>query len=576
MVDLTRLSAGVDPAFWQEHDCVSFPVERLPGARVLWLNRRWWLAEGYNVDLAVQRREIEEELLTTFGVRSSMHKSDSSAALLCDRYGSSFGSCHGGSGRSGISGRLMAKGIGRTPLAGPAQNLWHVDGYLSLGEAIREIVAGEIADAELPWGAVPGVALLVTGKPADDGYAILVRPSFLRPAHFERSLFFGNSGTPTSDQYLESLHVRSIIARASDPTSVIGFPGLLTMFNRFADQIGASHAHRLWQGKFLSSNATIYGALADFGSFRTVPSWNQFVGLPDETFGGEPAYLDIAFQSLVKSFGRHGEIPPQDEISNVRTGLREQTQRAFGAGVITALGLERAPPSTRSAVIALFQSYFRHQQCTRLPIRNISDYSLPWIHSILTDIKSSSFDEERLISCFLEVCASDESLKSETLLWRLANWTCPRTSMSYEGSADALDALAVGADKEADGGVCLIRQTIDLMLAESWRDPAIPSNIKIRCQGASDGTVVSYGTTDQGGTSVAVVSTNLLDTASRINNSSNLRVESHRRISRTVLCDRKTSAFGGQVVIEGKTVSVPPASFHYPKLASRWRANTEI
>lgn len=574
MVDLRRLSVGVDPAFWDEYDCVSFPVERLPGARVLWLNRGWWLAEGYNVDLPVERREIEAALLTTFGVRSAMRNTDSNAALLCDRYGSSFGSCHGGSGRSGISGRLMAKGIGRTPLAGPAQNLWHVDGHLSLGEAIREIVAGEIADAELPWGAVPGVALLVTGKSADDGDAILVRPSFLRPAHFERSLFFGNAGTRTSDQYLEALHVRSMIARASDAPSMIGFPGLLTMFNRFADQIGASHAHRLWQGKFLSSNATIYGALADFGSFRTVPSWNHFVGLPDETFGGELAYLDIAFQSLVKNFRRHGEMPPQDEISNVRTGLLAQTQQAFGVGVITALGLERARPPTQSAVIALFQSYFRYQQRTRLAIRDIPNYSLPWIHALLTDMGDVSDDEEKLITRFLDLCSGDQALESATLLWRLANWTCPRSSMSYEGSTDALDTLALRIDQETDGGAHLIGQTIDLMLADSWRGLAIPSNIKIHCQGASDGTVVSYGTSDQDGASVVVVSTYLLDSASRAPDFSRSSVDSHRRRSWTVCCDPETSVSGGQVVIEGKVVEVPPASFHYPNLASRWRDNT--
>ncbi|RNL00808.1 MchC protein, partial [Xanthomonas vasicola pv. vasculorum] len=84
--------------------------------------------------------------------------------------------------------------------------------------------------------------------------ATLIRPAFLRLAHFERSLYFGTSGSSNSDQFQDSLRVKDAVHFADQHAKrEAGNPNglgveLSELYLRLAEQIAASRAHRLWTG----------------------------------------------------------------------------------------------------------------------------------------------------------------------------------------------------------------------------------------------------------------------------------------------------------------------------------------
>lgn len=575
MFDLALLRGGVDPTVWQPHDLATFPVSQLPDARVVWLNRRWWAAQVPDFDQPSKQKAISQALIAEFGVRSARHSQVQGKCLAADRYGASFGSRHGGSGRSALSGRLIAKGIGRTPLAGPETMLFHVDGCLSMAEAIRETVAAEIADAELPWGAVPTVAILATGEPSSRGEAILVRPTFIRPAHFERSRYFGSAGVTGADQQLDEMRVHSMVEAAEHAPDTLNFPGLVPMFERFAEQIGSSHAHRLWQGKFLSSNVTVGGALVDFGSFRSIPSWNRFFGLPDEIFGREGAYLEVAFDSVKSSFRRLGRSVSEENVRAARERLQSRIKQAFGVTVISALGVKPASLATQTRIVSLFHNYFLRQQRRQIQIRDANDNNLPWIHGLLTETGVFSEEEEILISNIAEAVGRDGALRLPTVLSRLANWTCPRPALSYEASTSSLEAAAKLMAAKEDGGAKLLSDLIDNMLAASWRQlDAVPADVKLTGHSASNGTVVSYGVRDHDGQALAIFRApldnrvNLKDSRAAYEYTIPAEPSSGKVIIEACPPDALTSGYS--VSHNNNKALAPPASFHYPNLSSRW------
>lgn len=206
---------------------VPFPVGRLPDASLLWLNERWFHDLGMAIHDTPTRARISASLLERFAVTSieahCVAGSFGGQTLGADRYGGSGGAIHGGSGRCGSDGMLIAKGTGPTPLVSEAHDWSHSHGCLYLYDAIREAVASEILNAEAPHGAVPIVAIIDAGfslarTDADEPErcAILIRPAFLRLAHFERSLYFGTSGSANSDQFQDSLRVKDAIHFADE------------------------------------------------------------------------------------------------------------------------------------------------------------------------------------------------------------------------------------------------------------------------------------------------------------------------------------------------------------------------
>lgn len=355
-----------------QHVNVPFYTWSLKHARLLWLNHRWFVEQGINSFQRDIADTIARTVMETFAV-SSRPQDDNIAKthMAADRYGGTGGAIHGGSGRCGHVGQFNAKGIGQTPLVSPYADMYHVNGKMSLAEALREAANAEVANFELPYGAVRVVAIIDTGEsftigddPTLHRGAIVVRPNFVRPAHYERSIFFGDSGYSGSQQFADALRVKDAVRANLAAPDV--FPSLSEMFLRFSRQIGAARAHRLWQGQFLSSNLSIDGALADFGSFRSVSNWRATVGLAGERFGAEMSQLRNALLSLAFYFIKYGGLAM--EALDVR-GLFEECVNAesdsFSATCLASLGVHERSAAA-SELQAALSEYYRIQQTMRL------------------------------------------------------------------------------------------------------------------------------------------------------------------------------------------------------------------
>ena len=187
---------------------ISFQAQQLRFASILWINSRWFMERGININDDSARQRVSNWLLGEFGYAIPLQGDPKEAfaeqvkTLYADRYGGSTGrSRHGGSGRVATAGCYQAKGIGITPLAGAGSEWAHSHGCASLEESVREAIFAEVAAAEFPFGAVPVIAILDTGlyfseltaASADSQKmrrAIIVRPAVLRPAHAERAPLF--------------------------------------------------------------------------------------------------------------------------------------------------------------------------------------------------------------------------------------------------------------------------------------------------------------------------------------------------------------------------------------------------
>jgi hemolysin-activating ACP:hemolysin acyltransferase len=194
---------------WSSQMFVPFEARQLRRARVLWINRRWFLERQIDVSRANVRDRLANWLLDEFAYAVTGNAGAGDAftsrvrTLYADRYGISSGqSGHGGSGRVATIGCFQAKGIGAAPLVGAGANWVHSSGCCSVEEGIREAICGEVAATEFPHGAVPVIAILDTGlyvcPPVDAKRpenthsvrrAIIIHLAVLRVAHAERARF---------------------------------------------------------------------------------------------------------------------------------------------------------------------------------------------------------------------------------------------------------------------------------------------------------------------------------------------------------------------------------------------------
>lgn len=437
--------AMLDPLALGEHIAVPFEVRRLPSARLLWLNEHWLHQAG--VSPQDVRTTFAARLLDDFAVTSRASDlpgtSACAHALYADRYGGTGGALHGGSGRCGSKDGFIAKGIGKTPLVAESVDIFHRNGRMSVAEAIRETVAAEIAHGELPWGAVRTVAIIDAGFEFPYGAnaeprraAIVVRPSFTRPAHFERSIFFGTGGHRDSAQFQDALRVRDATRAAVAAPSC---PSLPEMFRRFAVQIGAARAHRLWQGRFLSSNVSVDGALVDFGSFRAVPNWRRTVGLAGECFGAEAEHLRATFISVAGYFAKYA--PQALAGLEARRYLRELAaleRSSFLDACLSGLGARvHCEAAAARELVACIEDYYRCQQAARTGLDVAGEYR--WIHDAFTGRRATRpgtghelAAETRLVAAIRAAEASREL--GEVSLRRAAAFFRPRSLLTYDAS----------------------------------------------------------------------------------------------------------------------------------------------
>jgi hypothetical protein len=360
-------------------------------------------------------------------------------------------------------------------------------------EAIREAISAEIAHIELPYGSVPVVAILGFSNIAD-GDAIVVRPNCIRPAHFERSIFFGSAGLEGSDQRRDAIRTEDAV-RAAELDSG-GLADVGGMFRKFAQQIGASFAHRLWQGRFLTSNISVTGALLDFGSFRAVPSWRRFVGLPEETFGLEHHYLQIAWRSVISSFRKYSQ-DPRTLPWEFNVSFQRDIEEAFAAATREALALPE-DQQTSSRVVSVLHAYALEQQRQVVAINQRSAWRMPWIGDLeevgLGPCTTRSESELlREITSLLGSSEEDEQPAGRALRPALKRWTIPRRDLYYERSSLLLRRVARRLRHDGNRGPALLKMLITLILSRSIRSwPGLKSCLEIRAQTHAGHSTVLY------------------------------------------------------------------------------------
>lgn len=341
------LEGGLNYADLSACTLTPFPARHFRNARVVWLNHRWMIQAGLQTSDPEVERVVSNWLIDTFGVSvpypphdPETDYIDDSVSLSADRYGSTGGAAHGGSGRCGVKFGLNAKGIGATPLVSSSVDWYHSHGCMWLEEAIRETVCSELAELDIEKGAVPVIAIIDTGAPVHWGggetgqrRAIIVRPNFIRLSHLQRSIFFGTSGFDGSDQQLDAQRTHEVASalwgasHKREELAVLAESPLESALS-VSEQIGYCHFHRLWPGPFYSSNCEIDGKLVDFGSFRSVPSWRRFYGDKNaDGFGAEIPAAVAAYASLQPMLARAEVTAPSTH--RLISAMNSRARRSF-------------------------------------------------------------------------------------------------------------------------------------------------------------------------------------------------------------------------------------------------------
>ena len=482
-----------------------FRVRRYKKARLLWLNERWLLENGVNVYNDATREEVCDWLLETYAVgaraanQPSQQFTGKSGLMQADRYGGSVGTPQGGSGRCGIRGRFNAKGIGRTPLVSDYVDDGHKNGFMPLSEALTEAVFSEITDFETPYGSIPTLAILSTGhryafspERGPEPCAVVVRPNFVRPAHFERSIFFGDSGSKTSAQYLDALRVREAVQTVHGARRKVDLPfqSPEDMFLRFATQVGACRANRLWQGQFLSSNMSMCGAFVDFGAFRSVYSWQQAIGLSSQVFGKEAASIRAAYKSIKFYFDKYSagvSLRSKGFFDAFEKKMDDQIRTAFKQSCAEGFLLYDAnSPKTSRNYAKLMWEYQAYQQQTIYRIGITEHWSMrrPWaLHAFkansvhrnsggqakkyLYHDAEAKFAKE--ITREVEMRARQVDVAPELAVTTLKNWMQPRPHLFHEVIMQRAKQFCARMKFGAEGNPQKVKTFIDFAIARNRR-----------------------------------------------------------------------------------------------------------
>lgn len=291
------------------------PMTKIDGARVLWLNERAARLDPAFAALGSSFEAYERSLLDMCAFRVAGDEAKPADCIAyADRYGGVGISRNGGSGRAVTLGGYHVKGIGRTPLVSTLADPAHASGGAYLEECAREAIWAEIVQAEFPHGAVPVLAILDTGGhvvwetnkgPKSEQKCLLVRPSFVRPAHFERAIGFYN-GQPDVGM-ADSQRVRDFFRAAIELWGRESLRDLIASFwSKWARQCAHGFVHRLTHGGTYSSNVALTGELVDFGAMSALPSWaraSMMFGAPPT--GSELSGIVQHMRASVPTFSAH-------------------------------------------------------------------------------------------------------------------------------------------------------------------------------------------------------------------------------------------------------------------------------
>jgi len=329
MTDFSWLDAGAS-AQWFGAGTHHEPVQlrHLPDARLLWLNRQAAEADPqFTGDVDAYERHL---LASCAYVVADGDAAAAGAAVTgyADRYGGAGIGSNGGSGRAAVVNGYHVKGIGRTRLVSALTGPAHASGGAYLEESVRETIYGEIVRAEFPHSAVPVLAIIDTGLvqqwnlgfgPPAERRTLVVRPCFVRPAHFVRATGFISDDPREGSR--DTQRVQAMFAQAS---AALGRQGLArayeTLWRNWARQMAYAFVHRLPHGSNTVSNICFDGKLLDFGAMSAVPSWaNTATMVARHSFSAQANLLPGLIAGAGYFFGRffHARYGEQNEQSRL-------------------------------------------------------------------------------------------------------------------------------------------------------------------------------------------------------------------------------------------------------------------
>ncbi|WP_416761804.1 hypothetical protein ACNI65_06085 [Roseateles sp. So40a] len=199
--------------------------------------------------------------------------------------GSGIGSNAGGV-RCGNYAGVQIKGIGPSLLGGPGLDKWHRHGALSLQDAVRDTLIGELFSVAAPNGAVRALAIADLGftfatefgkekTPSTAPRALLYREQSLRVAHFMRSSFM-NVGHELAQRELARMRdgiprlVNWLCAAEDRIDFEAAARGVQKMFDSLMNQLAVLRTKRLVHGSLIPSNLCIDGRFVDFTTTTAV------------------------------------------------------------------------------------------------------------------------------------------------------------------------------------------------------------------------------------------------------------------------------------------------------------------
>jgi Protein adenylyltransferase SelO len=216
-----------------------------------------------------------------------------------ERYGGVGISRNGGGVRCATVGDFSLKGIGTCALAGKGTDYWHSYGGLTLREAIKETIWGEVFSQALPHGAIRSVGILIVPGEVPLKYpdangknsthrAILVRKNFLRLGHFLPTHFFSPSRSFQLDNCSDfertmtacSALTNLLVASSREENNALAV-FLNNFVSKFAQQIARMRAMRIIHGSISPSNISLNAELLDFGMSTSVASLGPLVTARD-------------------------------------------------------------------------------------------------------------------------------------------------------------------------------------------------------------------------------------------------------------------------------------------------------
>ncbi len=407
---------------------------------------------------------------------------------VADRYGGEGSGGHGGSGRAAILGTYHVKGIGPTPLIGQGASIYHRDGLASLDECALEAVYSEVIAQEFPHGAVPTLAIIDTRSvsavargdeptPRHRRCALLVRPCFLRPAHFERAVNYSADGPHAGSR--DAARVRSMFELA---IATYGRATLResyeTLWRKWAEQLGYGFVHRLAHGAPSTSNLCFDGRLVDFGSTTAIPTWARVVNTCSRiTYGEESQAVTAAIRSLSYFFGRYLD-PTFAEAGMVAATIQRALfayEQAVLIEFLRVFGMSRADASNVVAqdergvakVIAGIRRHFRREKLDglgRMPVPKLpSDIARVWTDDVPPHLQPARELLRRAIA------SNRQSEAAQVCRFRAR----PREALYRQ---ELLNRIARTVD-ESDGSSVAVSRTIRDCIAAGRRDCAFePEN----------------------------------------------------------------------------------------------------